>query len=162
MLTDIGDWVTGHRTIAIEGCDGVGKTTLAKRLAREHGFRIVHSGPTPLGHDLRTRYHRILMEPGRVVLDRCFISELVYGPLFRDGSRLGRADVADLCHDLARRDGVVVYVTASTETLLERLRERGEHVQAGTLSAIQRAYEGVVNELRARLTIVTYSTDVPR
>jgi thymidylate kinase len=161
-VTDICDWAPGYRTIAIEGCDGVGKTTLAKRLAREHGFRIVHSGPTPAGHDLRSRYRRILMEPGSVVLDRCFVSELVYGPLFREGSRLTSADVADLCQVLAERDGALLYVTASTGTVLERLGERGEPMPAGTVSAIQQAYDDVVAELEERLTIVRYSTDVPR
>ncbi|MGW1974115.1 hypothetical protein [Streptomyces sp. NPDC001889] len=34
--------LTGRRTLVVEGCDGVGKTTLATRLAQDHGFTVIH------------------------------------------------------------------------------------------------------------------------
>ena len=72
----------------LEGCDGVGKSTLAQELARDFGFTIVRSTRTPDGINLAERYQRILSRPGRLALDRSFISELVYGHLHHGGSRL--------------------------------------------------------------------------
>ncbi|GAA5707333.1 MULTISPECIES: hypothetical protein [Streptomyces] len=80
--------ITGHRTVVIEGGDGVGKSTLAKLLVAQHGFISVHSPRTPDHQDLVSRYRELLARPGRLVLDRSFLSELVYGPLYRGHSRL--------------------------------------------------------------------------
>ncbi|MGH3839214.1 MAG: hypothetical protein ACRDSF_26480, partial [Pseudonocardiaceae bacterium] len=101
--------------------DGVGKSTLAQQLASGHGFTIVHSGRTPDGVDLSKRYRQILSQPGRLVLDRSFVSELVYGPLHHGGSRLTDADACDLAALVARRDGVLVHLTASASTIRARL-----------------------------------------
>ena len=48
-----------YRTIAVDGADGTGKTTLVNRLRAEHGFTVVHSARTPDGIDLIARYRRI-------------------------------------------------------------------------------------------------------
>lgn len=69
-----------YQTLVLEGCDGVGKSTLGERLSTDHGFVVVHSPKTPDHLDLATRYRNILAGPGRIIFDRCFISELVYGP----------------------------------------------------------------------------------
>ncbi|WP_245689349.1 ATP-binding protein [Streptomyces chattanoogensis] len=85
------DEVTGeHQTLVLEGCDGVGKSTLGERLSTDYGFAVVHSPKTPDHLDLASRDRSILAGAGRILLDRCFISELVYGPLHR-GSILSRA-----------------------------------------------------------------------
>jgi hypothetical protein len=50
--------ISAHRTVVLEGCDGVGKSTLAQRLALDFGFTIVHSARTPDGVNLAERYRR--------------------------------------------------------------------------------------------------------
>jgi thymidylate kinase len=77
--------ISAHQTVVLEGCDGVGKSTLAQQLARDLGFTIVHSTRTPNGVDLAERYQQILSRPERLALDRSFVSELVYGPLHHGG-----------------------------------------------------------------------------
>ncbi|RSN69765.1 hypothetical protein [Actinomadura sp. WAC 06369] len=88
MNVDLARWAARHEVIVLEGCDGVGTTTLATKLAQHHGFQLVHATRTPDGVDLAERYRTILAIPGRIILDRCFISELVYGPLLHGRSRL--------------------------------------------------------------------------
>lgn len=78
----------GYEVVVLEGCDGAGKTTLATTLATHRGYVVVHSGRTPDDVDLLARYCSILAAPGKIVLDRSFISELVYGPLQYGRSRL--------------------------------------------------------------------------
>ncbi|MFD7896955.1 hypothetical protein [Streptomyces sp. NPDC059743] len=47
------DEIAGHyQTLVLEGCDGVGKSTLAQRLSTNHGFTVVHSPRTPDHLDL--------------------------------------------------------------------------------------------------------------
>jgi MoxR-like ATPase len=77
--------ISAHRTVVLEGGDGVGKSTLAQQLARDLGFTIVHSARTPDGVDLAERYQQILSRLERLVLDRSFVSELVYGALRHGG-----------------------------------------------------------------------------
>ncbi|MFF1342085.1 hypothetical protein ACFVYT_30055 [Streptomyces sp. NPDC058290] len=74
--------LAAYRTLVLEGCDGAGKSTLAALFAARHGFTVIHSPRTP---DLTARY---LAQGGRLILDRSFISELVYGPLLRGASRI--------------------------------------------------------------------------
>lgn len=159
MTTAVDTVAAGHRTLAVEGCDGAGKTTLAEHLAQAHGFQVVHSGPTPAGHDLCARYRSILSGPGKIVLDRCFVSELVYGPLFRGGCRLSRTDTIELCQRVAQRDGALVLATASTRTIRDRLRNRGEPMPERTIEAIQRAYDDVLADLEGYVTVLRYPTD---
>jgi predicted ATPase len=117
-------WAAGFRTIALDGCDGTGKTTLAQRLREGYGFTIVHVDRTPDDVDLTRRYRQILAEPGPIVLDRCFLSELVYGPLFRHWSRITWEQCVALASEVMRRDGVLVHLTATANAIRSRLLAR--------------------------------------
>ncbi len=145
-----------HRTVVLEGCDGVGKSTLAQRLASDHGFTIVHSGRTPDGVDLAERYQQILSQPGRLALDRSFVSELVYGPLRHGGSRLTDTDAYDLAVLVARRDGVLVHLTAAASTIRARLLLRDGPLAASLadIESVITAYERVIPTLAAYLRVV--------
>ena len=97
----------GHNLIVLDGCDGTGKTTLAAALANRHGHSIVHATLTPAGSDLFAKYQAMLARPGPVVLDRSFVSELVYGPIDRGYSRLTLGQTARLAAATARRGGIL-------------------------------------------------------
>ena len=56
--------------------------------------------------------------------ERSFVSELVYGPLRHGGSRLTDAAACDLAILVARRDGVLVHLTAPASVIRARLLER--------------------------------------
>lgn len=148
--------ISAHRTVVLEGCDGVGKSTLAQRLAFDFGFTIVHSARTPDGVDLAERYQQILSRPGRLVLDRSFVSELIYGPLHHQGSRLIDADACDLAALVARRDGVLVHLTAPAPVIRARLLARDGPAAASLadIESLITAYERVVTTLAPHLPIV--------
>lgn len=148
--------VVDHRTVVLEGCDGVGKSTLAEQLASGHGFTIVHSGRTPDGVNLTQRYRRILARPGRLALDRSFVSELVYGPLRHGGSRLTDSEAFELADLVARRDGVLVHLTAPALTIRARLlvREGPAAASLADIESLISTYERVVAEFAPRLPVV--------
>lgn len=83
--------------VALEGPDGAGKTTLAERLRGELGATIHHDRYDPDQWGFTTarlvealEVHR---RGGLAVLDRCWIGEQIYGPIFRspDAPLWGRA-----------------------------------------------------------------------
>ncbi len=127
-----------YPVIVIDGCDGTGKTTLAEALHEQLGYAVTHSARTPDGVNLADRYGELLAMPGRIVLDRSFISELVYGPLLRGHSRITRSAAVRLAQDVAQRGGTLVHLTGDPEFIASRLRSRDgtappvDHIRAVT------------------------------
>lgn len=80
------------RIIILEGPDGGGKTSLARKLVAE-GYTYVHSGPPEYGEDLLHQYAMTLynanLRPGSTVIDRLSLGESIYGPLLRGRDLLG-------------------------------------------------------------------------
>lgn len=80
--------------IILEGCDGSGKTTLAKHLVEKYGLEYRHEGPPPPDvHPLQ--YYGAILDAARgknVVFDRFALGERVYGPVLRGGTRLGKPE----------------------------------------------------------------------
>ncbi|MGW1146947.1 hypothetical protein ACWD6I_18235 [Streptomyces sp. NPDC002454] len=150
---------SGRRTLVIEGCDGVGKTTLATFLAQDHGFTVVHSPRTPDHRDLASRYRELLDRPGRLVLDRCFLSELVYGPLLRGRSRITWAQAIDLTEAVVARDGAFLHLTAPPQVIQQRLAQRdGESANLSEITALVTSYHRVFDALATYCPVETIDT----
>lgn len=77
----------------IDGPDGAGKTVLSKKLVADFELEYHHEGP-PQTDDLRGHYCRLIsdayLKKRDVVFDRMALSEMVYGPILRDGCKLGK------------------------------------------------------------------------
>jgi len=92
-LGDLIDKQTEKKGIIIlEGPDGAGKTTLAEFLKKEYGAYVMHSTWSPeLEADMEkymeitTRMALEISQNQLVVLDRHWLSELVYSDVFRGG-----------------------------------------------------------------------------
>jgi hypothetical protein len=133
--------LAAHEVIVLDGCDGTGKTTIAEAMRAQHDYTVIHSSRTPDGTDIVGRYRDILARPGRIVLDRSFISELVYGPLFHGRSRLSHPDAVSLAAATASRGGVLVHLTGTPAAIITRLKSRdGTVPEAAIISAIIDAY----------------------
>jgi thymidylate kinase len=148
-----------YEVVVLEGCDGTGKTTLATTLATQHGYSVVHSGRTPDDVDLLARYRSILATPGKIVLDRSFISELVYGPLQYGRSRLTTSDATQLALLVAARGGVLVHLISWPETIVARLRGRdGSAPPLESIRALTDSYRGAFAALAGTAPIITFDT----
>jgi thymidylate kinase len=145
-----------YEVVVLEGCDGTGKTSLATTLAAQHGYSVVHSGRTPDDVDLLARYRSILAIPGKIVLDRSFISELVYGPLQYGRSRLTASDAAQMALLVAARGGVLVHLTGRPQSIVARLRARdGSAPPLERICALTDAYHTVFAGLTGTAPIIT-------
>ncbi|MCX5124583.1 hypothetical protein [Streptomyces sp. NBC_00347] len=148
--------LAAYRTLVLEGCDGAGKSTLAAHLADQHGFTVVHSPRTPDSLDLITHYRELLALPGRLILDRCFISELVYGPFYRGVSRITWAQAHDLARAVCDRDGALCHLSAPAEVIRARLLARdGRAPSHAQVAALLAGYSSVFQRLGERIPVIT-------
>lgn len=155
--------------IVLEGCDGAGKTTLAQRLAdlakREGvGYRCVAAGPPDpdvnLLLDYGSRvfgYDPLEERSDIVVLDRLHLGELVYGPVYRGGSRLTDTGVRIIESMLDARGALKLHLTAPDDVLERRaFDDRGEDFVTRTdIPRIAAAYRDLVGTLRRWVTCDT-------
>ena len=106
--------------IIVEGIDGVGKTTLVDYLVTQ-GMKKHHFGYDEKNLDLITKYMRLLdKDTSSLVLDRSFISEMVYGPVLRGGSKIDLEAYTKLLLAYKERGLSIIYLTAPKDELLKR------------------------------------------
>ena len=123
------------KIVIFEGPDGSGKSTAAKKYADETGSRLIHCGPY-LGKTAELKWIYLeamlpaLMDIDNVVLDRCWISEPIYGNVYRNGlDRLGNRG-RDLLESIARlAEARVVLCLPPKDVCLTNWRKR--HAEGG-------------------------------
>lgn len=110
--------------IVIEGCDGTGKTFLAKFLCEKLGMYYWHeSAPRSLEE------YKQMLAPGGIVFDRFCFGQFVYNT--EEQRKLTIDQLHELCETVfPQTHTLVIYVDASTELIIDRLIARGEGTPA--------------------------------
>jgi len=73
--------------IIVEGADQMGKTTFCDKLSKELNMGVIHYSPPKPGVNFYQEYTKHVIGTSRPILfDRNYMSEMVYGPLFRGAS----------------------------------------------------------------------------
>lgn len=117
--------------IVLEGCDGVGKTTLAKKLQKLLDARIIHcSSTTPNTYDYFMDIIKA-SETTNIIADRFCYGQFVYQeeydrPLGHNGSSLDELHRLEIY--MAKYNVKVIHVKADPEVVKERLMLRKETV----------------------------------
>lgn len=139
--------------IILEGCDGAGKSTLAKKLAEcLPGATLEHRGP-PKQHPL-VEYEAAVewYRPGagaHVIADRWHWGEPIYGSLYRGGSTLGIPGLRHVSMFLRSRGALTVFVDPPNDVIHERLTVRGDdYVRPGDVDTIIRDYRRLASTMR--------------
>lgn len=141
------------RGVILEGADGVGKSTMAS-LLEQQGFETIHSAYIS-GSNCFSRHRAIIEESRRpVTLDRSFLSEGVYGPVFRSKSRLSDGDLQSLGRLAYERGFVLLYLHEPMKVLLSRREE----ADASVLTAIVREYERVLTLVEPYMPVYRLSS----
>lgn len=117
-----------NQVLILEGPDGAGKTTLARKVAAEIGGVVWHEGPPPPGRDQLHHYASEILRAIRarrpVIFDRCHLGEYVYGPVARGEDTLTSWGVR-LIKRLLRANGVhCVICLPAYETCINNWRRR--------------------------------------
>jgi|SRR5436190_5734479 len=156
--------------IAIEGCIGAGKTTVAKGLAARRGSSLLledfEANPfirafyaDPVGTAIETEFAFLMlhfhqlkgvareMVEGAVVTDFHLGKDLLYAELNVTDEPVRRVfgELYELCMERLRTPDVLVFLSASTELIVDRIRRRNRDfeltIDSKYYAAINAAYE---------------------
>jgi len=120
--------------IIIEGPDGAGKSMLAKQLAEQTGFTILHRHQVSSDEaksEMMEQYLDVILRAGYTgqgfILDRCWYSEYVYGNVFGDPHVISKEAILNIEVKLARVGALIIYCTGDKDVLWGRCIARGEN-----------------------------------
>ena len=111
--------------IIIEGCDGTGKTTLAKLYANAFNLDYAHCTATDPGDYY---FYKNTLRKDNIVWDRHTIGELIYPYVFHRNAQISPLEAYDIINYAKEQDVKIIILTCSLDVIKQRLEERGnEH-----------------------------------
>jgi thymidylate kinase len=131
----------------LEGPDGSGKTTYANSLSKMTKYKVKHfSYPVnDAANDtaMFNEYADILKHSNNIIIDRCWYSEMCYGPALRGITQITYPQMYELESIAASKGALIVYCTDSKANLWSRATARGEEyiTDKEVFSTICDAYE---------------------
>lgn len=136
--------------VVLEGCDGSGKTTLARQLCERYDLKYHHEGPPPLNVSPLEHYGWILeaarwnIKKGHVrgvVFDRLALGERVYGSIYRNDDRLGADGWRVFKRLLAAADALHVVCDPGFNVCRENWGRRQNNEMIAEVDALKRVHE---------------------
>jgi len=131
--------------IIIEGTDNTGKTTLAIELAKRLYMPIInrlYPRDTIFEECLE-----ILASPKPYIIDRMFISELVYGKVKRGHSRLSQEEIQVLEQLAKSKKTFNIFCTGKIADIKERcVRENETFIKGQEIDEVQKGFEKEIGE----------------
>lgn len=158
---------TCKRVYIVEGPDGAGKTTLAQKLAVERDAHYVHFSSMPRVTFALARMYVEAMLPALlgyqdVVLDRCWLSEIPYGKVFRGGAnRLDPADVRMLERLAMRCGAIVILCMPDKDTCVKNFLGRRSVEMLDDEVQLSKVYDSYLHEVDTELTELSYDYENP-
>lgn len=146
--------------IIIEGADGSGKTTLANKLSAQTGYPLIHmSQPKDAVEEQRMfiEYKDLICQNKNIILDRCWYSEMAYGPLMRGRSAISYPMMFALEGILSRKGALLIYCKTDPKKQFDNARKRGEDfiTTYDTFQAIYEMFEEIMGVPHS-IPVVTY------
>ena len=109
--------------IIIEGIDGTGKSTVSSYL-RDMGYVIHHLQKKEKNEE--GFINLLKQDNDHFVLDRAFMTEVVYGPVLRNGSRINNEQLNSLIDLYSSKKVKIIYLKALKKDLLLRRKDDKE------------------------------------
>ena len=151
--------------IIIDGVDGSGKTTLARRLLEATDSapapQMLHRGPIRT-----TPYQEYATDlgaaPPHAIIDRWYVGEMIYGPLYRKLSRVTLEMAEWFEMFLQSRGALRLYMTTGYTEVVERLEARGEDFLAlEDVEHVMKAYAHYFGNMELWLGVAPEDVDRP-
>lgn len=139
--------------IVLEGIDGVGKTTLANLLSKTYDAGIIHATRETPNDWAWFNELMDLAKDRNIIMDRSFWGQFVYQD--PEERKLNWEQLHELEHRLYQEGGKIIYVTANTSDILERLKGRAETLSR-PLDLLKERYEAVI--LLSECPVIIYNT----
>jgi thymidylate kinase len=151
--------------IILEGPDGGGKSSLAKRIEAQTGYCILpRDKPKTEEEKLKMYedYGNLILGHNNVILDRSWYSEMVYGPIMRDEIIMSKEQMYGLEELIVENGGgLIIHCSASTELLWKRCQERGEDyiTNIETLRDIRTRYISLLRDTKHLIPVLNYEVN---
>lgn len=139
--------------ILVEGADGSGKTTLVNQLSEYFPTMRINRN----NDHIKEFYDNLTCMNEDIVLDRCFITDVVYRLALDDG--IGTDGINMFYMDCILRDSIVIY--CKTVTQFDDAKSRGEDniTDLKTAQKISRYYDAVMKFINTRTYTHTIKYD---
>lgn len=136
--------------ILLEGPDGAGKTTLAQRLSDMTGYKVEHFSYPKNEEDFQnmcTQFKQLCASRKNLIVDRCWYSEMVYGPIMRHTDHMDVFKMYEYERDAVKVGALLIYCTGQEAALWKRLTVRGEDYVASRddFKAICKRYDDIMS-----------------
>ena len=137
--------------IIVEGADATGKDSMINNLSKLTNIEVVRGSSFEIsekGADkMFEESKKLLLEEKDIILNRSFYSNAVYGPMYNYPT-MSDEQFNEL-NRIVEEVGVVYYLTADTEVIMNRLNTRGdEDVKAEDIKDIQAGYKHMWNRFK--------------
>ena len=147
--------------IIIEGPDGSGKTTLAEKMHKQTGYKLLHRSYPKTEEDkerMMAEYMQVIKSGVNCIFDRSWYSEMVYGPVMRNDSIISYPQMYTLERELTKRGAIVIYCGGMISNMWARCKERGEDyvVDIQKYSQICHDFETLMYDVPHLVPVVTY------
>lgn len=148
--------------IVLEGNECNYKTTIAENLSKVLGYEIVKGSSFELSqctNDELFAKFKSFLEMDNIILDRFIYSNLVYASLYDDYSILSQSQVDEI-ESIFKNKGVVVYLSAPTKVIQERITVRGDdYVDVDKVESINLKYSDVMTNVSKDIHLLHCNTN---
>jgi thymidylate kinase len=157
--------------IFLEGPDGGGKTNLANKLSKAYSYEQAKFSYPKTSHEKRhmfDMYSEFIHTHNDIIVDRCWYSEMVYGPIVRNEHNMTRIKMYELEKlVISQGGGMIIHCTDNIENLWKRFSERGDdYIENDTelLGRIKDHYEYLMHKTPHNIPVFRYeiNENMPR
>ena len=106
--------------IIIEGCDKVGKTTLAKKLSKKYKLDVLHFNRYDKTNHI---FYSQTMKKTNYIFDRHFIGEMIYPFIFNRKKQLNKEQFEKLLKQANDENVKIIVLYETDEVLLKRIKK---------------------------------------
>ncbi|MGG0308252.1 deoxynucleoside kinase [Priestia megaterium] len=132
-----------------EGCDGVGKTTLAEALSAKLYMPILKGSSfeaSTSGNEVLFNSFMKFVNMDDIIIDRYTYSNLVYATLYKDYSIITYEQLEHI-EELIKDKAVLVYLHTDAEVIKSRINSRGDdYVKVDMVESILNEYDKVLSK----------------
>lgn len=113
-----------NNEIILEGCEGVGKTTLAEKLIKKYNLDYIHiTSKDPNDYN----FYKQTMRKEDVVFDRHFIGEMIYPQIYNRKGNLNKRKFNKLLKFAKKEKVHIIILTADVNVIEKRIKERNKY-----------------------------------
>jgi thymidylate kinase len=140
-----------NKKYIVEGPDAIGKSTFIKKFANKQDFDIVHFVKPSSSFDFYNNYKIHFINGRNEILDRSFLSEVVYSKVLGRKCRIDDYTLNELLEIAKKQNVNFIFKIADTQEQIEilklRLAGNGDEVLLEKIEEINEEYKIIIKDM---------------